>query len=185
MAVKLYRYAIAPFALALLIGGGLPSLSAVETSVPISAETGTSIAGELFPVTVKIAESNLYLSDPQLQFIDSRRIGLRLRLQAYDHRPEKGIAISEMGRAYVSGELDFDPVTRELLLHNPRLDTLDFERQGEVARRLSSDIRTAWAEQVTNPVRSELPPHPYLIPFRNNLQDILYNGKTLTLVMGF
>jgi hypothetical protein len=172
-------------AFSLLAGIAPLAQSAVETSVPVSAETGTSIARDLFPVTVELPMGNLYFTDPVLQFVDSRRVGLRVRLQVYDYRPEEGIAISEMGRALVSGEPDYDPGTREVLLHNPRLDALTFDRPGEQTRRFSAAIHAAWANQVTNPIRSGLPPHPYLIPFRNNIRNLSYNGEVINLIISF
>jgi len=159
--------------------------AAVETTLPVSAEIGTSIASELFPVTVKLSKEHLYLTDPGLLFVDPRRIGLQVRIEAYDYRPAEGIAISETGRALVTGELGYDSGTREVLLHNPRINTLEFDRQNAVTQRLSVEINTAWSARVTNPVRVELPPHPYLLPFRNNLKNLSYDGKSIKLIVSY
>ena len=159
--------------------------SAVDMYVPVSAEMGTSIAGDLFPVALKLTGTNLYLTEPVLQFVDAQRIGMRMRLQAYDYRPEAGVAISETGWAFVSGELGYDPGTREFLLHNPRMDKLEFDRESAVTRRFSNEINAAWSGQVTNPIRTVLPPHPYLLPFRNNIKSLSYDGKTINLAITY
>lgn len=157
----------------------------VSTTVPISAELGTSIAGDLFPVTIKLSPGNLFLTEPILLFLDQGRVGIQVRFQAYDHRPQLGIAISEMGRAHFSGTLDFDPVKRQVLLHDPRIDKLEFDKKNDVTQRVLAQLRAAWSAQVTNPIRSEIPPHPYLVPFRNNIQDLSYDGKNIILTMSY
>lgn len=159
--------------------------SQTGVSVPISAETGTSIAGDLFPFTVKLSRSNLFLTNPVLLFLDSERVGLQVRFQAYDYRPEAGIAISESGRAMMSGKIDFDTGPGEILLYDPRVDTLEFDRASALTERLSSEITAAWSAQVTNPIRSPLPPHPYLLPFKRNIRDLSYDGKNITLVIRY
>ena len=155
--------------------------AAVETIVPISAETGTGIAARLFPVTVTLRRGNLFLSDPVLLFLDEQRIGMKVRVQAYDHRPSEGIAISEMANAQLSGIPGFDPVTREILLHQPTLERLIFDRDNSDTQRWQTEINRAWQIQISNPIRSELPPHPYLLPFRENIQDISYDGSFINL----
>ena len=176
---------LASVVFSLLFGLAPMAQSAMEMSVPISAETGTGIAGDLFPVALKLPGANLYLTDPELQFMDARRIGMRMRLQAYDHRPEAGVAISEMGWAFVSGELGYDPGTREFLLYNPRMDRLEFDRESAVTRRFSTEINAAWSGQVTNPIRTVLPNHPYLLPFRNNIKSLSYDGKSISLLVTY
>jgi len=174
-------------ALLLLLNSGFATRAhpAADTTVPISAALGTNIAASLFPVTVKLPGINLRLTDPALRYIDAQRIGLQARFQAYDHRPAEDIAISETGRAFVTGELGFDPRTREVLLHNPHLDALQFDRASALTQRLSNELKAAWSGQVTNPIRSELPPHPYLAPFRNYITNLSYDGKNINLVIRF
>jgi len=106
-------------------------------------------------------------------------------VQAYDYRPAEAIAISEKGRAFVTGKPGFDPETRELLLYDPHLDTLEFDRNNTLTQRLYGEVQAAWSGQVTNPIRSALPPHPYLLPFRNYLTDLLYDGKNINLVIRY
>jgi hypothetical protein len=168
--------------LLLLVG---KTYSAAGTTVPISAELGTSIAGDLFPVTVKLTHGNLRLTQPVLRFLDTERVGMQLRFQAYDHRPAEGIAISEMGRALISGRVGYDPITREVLLYDPKIDNLNFDQENAVTQRLFNQIKTDWSAQAVNPVRAKLPPHPYLIPFRNNIQDLSFNGKSINLTISF
>jgi hypothetical protein len=155
--------------------------SGIGTTVPVSAELATSIAGNLFPVTVKLNTGNLFLTDPIVLFFDDRRIGVQVRFHAYDHRPEEGIAISEMGRALISGELDYDPGARQILLHDPRIDNIEFDRDSGVTQRIFTELKATWTAQVTNPIRSEIPPHPYLLPFKENIQDLSCDGKNINL----
>ena len=159
--------------------------AAAGTTVPISAELGTSIAADLFPVTVKLTPGNLFLTEPVLLYLDQGRIGMQVRFQAYDHRPAQGIAISEMGRALFSGKIGYDPGTRQILLHDPSINKLEFDHKNDVTQRLLAQLKGAWSTQVTNPIRSELPPHPYLIPFKNNIQDLSYDGKSINLTLSY
>lgn len=159
--------------------------SAAGTTVPISAELGTGIAGDLFPVSIKLPTGNLFLTDPVVRFLDEERIGMQVRFQAYDHRPAQGIAISEMGDALFSGRLGYDLGTRQILLHDPRIDKLAFDHKNEVTQRLFTELKAAWSAQVTNPIRADLPPHPYLLPFRNNIQDLSYDGKSINLTISY
>jgi hypothetical protein len=159
--------------------------AASRTTVPISAELSTGIAGDLFPVTVKLTEGNLFLTEPVALFLDDGRIGIQVRYQAYDHRPAQGIAISEMGRAAFSGKIGYDLATRQILLHDPKIDKLEFDRKSEVTQRMLTQLKDAWHTQVTNPIRAELPPHPYLIPFKNNIQDLSYDGKNINLTISY
>lgn len=154
-------------------------------TVPISAELGTSIASDLFPVTLKLNQGNLFLTEPALLFLDPHRIGMQVRFQAYDHRPQLGIAVSETGRAQMSGTLGYDSVNRQVLLFDPRIDKLQFDRNNEVTRRFHADIQKALSTRVTNPIRSPLPPHPYLLPIRNNIRDLSYDGKNITLTLAY
>ncbi len=153
--------------------------------MPISAELSTSIAGDLFPVTVKLTRGNLFLTEPVVLFRDKGRIGMQVRFQAYDHRPAQGVAISEMGRGVFSGKIGYDLATRQILLYDPEIDKLDFDRKSEITQRMLTQLKDAWNTQVTNPIRAELPPHPYLIPFKNNIQDLSYDGKNINLTISY
>jgi hypothetical protein len=164
----------------LMINAG-PAFSGIGTTVPISAELGTGIAADQFPLTVKMDQGKLFLTEPRVLFIDNKRIGIQVRFQAYDHRPAEGIAVSEMGRAQFSGELGYDPGARQVLLHKPKIDKLEFDRDSQVTQRLLGELQATWAEQVTNPIRSELPQHPYVLPFKENIQDLSYDGKSINL----
>jgi hypothetical protein len=157
--------------------------AAFNTTVPVSEESASSIAVSLFPVAVKLAQTNLFLTNPRVVFMDSERIGIRASLQAYDHRPAEGIAISETGEAMLSGRVSYDRATRQVLLHDARVESLAFDRTNAATRRFSRELQAAWSTQVTNPIRTELPPHPYLAPFRNNIDQIVYDGDHLSLVL--
>lgn len=156
-----------------------------NTTVPISAELGTSIASDLFPVTIKLSQGNLFLTEPALLFLDKQRVGMQVRFQAYDHRPQQGIAVSETGRAQLSGTLGYDAANRQVLLLDPRIDDIQFDKNNDVTRRFLAEMQAAWSAQVTDPLRSVLPPHPYLIPFRNNIQDLSYDGKHITVTLSY
>jgi hypothetical protein len=155
------------------------------TTVPISAELGTSIAADLFPVTVKLTPGNLFLTEPVVRFLEDGRIGMQVRFQAYDHRPAQEVAISEMGRAVFSGKIGYDLATRQILLHDPRIEKLEFDQKNEVTQRLFTELKVTWSTLATNPIRAELPPHPYLIPFKNNIQDLSYDGTRINLTIAY
>jgi len=164
------------FAAAMLSARGYAGFG---TTVPVSAETATNIARSLFPVSLKSGTDNLFLTDPVVIFIDDRRIGLQARLQVYDHRPEQGIAISEEAQAQVSGEVGYDPKTRQILLYEPRIDQLVFDNANELTRRLHAAVLAAWEVQVTNPIRAEVPPHPFIAPFKEGIQDVTYEKRSI------
>ena len=153
----------------------------IETTVPVSAEVGTSIARSLFPVGVDLSKFKLFLTEPSLIFIDPQRLGMQVRLQAYDHRPAEGIAESEMGRALFSGQLGFDPNSRQILLHEPGIEKLEFDRETAASRLFYSALIGAWSEQVTDPMRFEIPPHPYVLPFKDNIRNLSYDGKSINI----
>ncbi len=153
----------------------------VGTNLPVSAELGTNIAREQFPLTVRMNRATLFLTRPTLRYIDHKRIALEANFQAYDHRPEEGVAISETGRASFSGELAYEADTRKILLHGAKIDELVFDRDSAASRSLSQEIRATWSARVTDPLRADLPNHPYLIPFRENIHDISYDGQQITI----
>ena len=158
-----------------------PTLAAINSIVPISAELATSIAGNLFPVGLELNTGNLLITEPEVVFVDSERLSLKVRVQAYYHRPDQGIAISEMGWAKISGGLDFDPEARQILLHNPSIDALEFDRQNKASRGFRSDIAENWSNQVTNPMRTDIPPHPYIIMFKDSISNVSYNGQNINI----
>lgn len=159
--------------------------AATVTTVPISAELGTNIARDLFPVTIKLSQGNLFLTEPTLLFLDPQRVGMQVKFQAYDHRPQQGIAVSETGSAQLSGALGYDPVTRQILLLDPRIDNIEFDGNNDATRRFLAAMQAAWSEQITNPLRSALPPHPYLLPIRNNIQSLSYDSKNIVLTLAY
>ena len=88
------------------------------TTVPVTAETATNIARSLFLVSLKAVTATCTSPTRGCLFIDDRRIGLQAHLQAYDHRPEQGIAISE-ARAVVSGEGATTPLRSRFVARAP------------------------------------------------------------------
>lgn len=175
------RVRIALLAAALILAITKQAHSGFGTQVPISAELGTSIAVSLFPVTIPLNQGKVFLTKPSLLFLDDERLGMQVTFQAYDHRPQQGIALSETGRARVSGVLGFDPVTRQVLLQRATLDKVEFDRSGEVSEQFSAQISATWQAQITDPIRSELPAHPYITPIKENIEDISYDGQNITI----
>ena len=161
------------------------ALSAVGPTVPISASLATGIAADLFPVTVKLTRGNLFLTNPVALFLADGRIGMQVRMQAYDHRPSEDIAVSEMGQAIFSGILGYDPGTRQILLTDPRIDELVFDQKNADTEGFLSNMNAAWSAQVTNPLRADIPPHPYILPFRNNIQNLVYDGRNIILTLSY
>lgn len=157
--------------------------AASRTVVRISAELGTGIAADLFPVTLSLSPENVFLTEPVVLFNDPVRIAMQVRFQAYDHRPQQHIAISETGSAAISGRLGFDATAHQVLLYDARLDSLQFDKQNAETSRLTSLLKSAWSRQLLNPIRADIPPHPYLLPFKNNIQDLSYNGKNIELTL--
>ena len=161
------------------------AFSGVVTTVPVSAEVGTGIAANLFPVGLKFDALNLFLTGPGLVFIDEQRLGMRARLQAYDHRPAEGIAESEMGWVLFSWKLGFDPDSRQVLLHEPSLDTIEFDRDTDSSRLFHAKLKAAWSARVSDPIRSEIPPHPYVLPFKDNIRDLSYDGQAINIAVAY
>ena len=162
-----------------------PALAAINSVVPISQELATSIAGKLFPAGLDLNTGSLLITAPEVVFVDSERLALKVRIQAYYHRPDLDIAISEMGWAQISGGLDFDRETRQILLHNPSIDTLNFDRQNEASRDFYSDISESWLNQVANPMRTDIPPHPYIILFKDNISSVTYDGQNINVEIAY
>ena len=159
--------------------------AAFTTTVPVSEQMAGDLAVSNFPLALALGEFKLLLTEPQVLFMGPERIGLGVSFQAYDHRPAQGIAVSETGRAMLSGRVAYDAAAREVLLHDPRLEQLVFDRDNSVTRQLSSQLQAAWSDRVSNPMRSELPPHPYLQPFKSNIVDIRYDGSHISLVLAY
>lgn len=155
--------------------------AALETSFEVSSEMGNRLAADEFPLTLILEPERLFVTQPRLIFLDKKRLGITVRFQAYDHRPAAKIAVSETGDAQFSGELDFDPVTHQILLHNPKLDSLHFDRDTGDAKRLSAKIKNAWQAQVKNPLQADIPSHSYIATFKDNIRDISYDGKAIRL----
>ena len=153
------------------------------TTLPISAELGSSIAADLFPITLTLSNGNVFLTEPRLLFRDDQRVSMQASFQAYDHRPEEGIAVSETGHAIISGSLDYDRVSRQILLHDPRIDELTFDQTSDVTQDMHHRMKTAWSAVVTNPIRSEIPAHPYTLLIKDNIRALSYDGKSINLTV--
>lgn len=178
--MKKLRPALACLLVALATGMvTAPGYAGFGTTIPVSEETATSIARSLFPVALKAGTGKLFLTNPVVIFIDDKRIGLQAHLQAYDHRPEQGIAISEEGQVAVSGEVGYDPQTRQILLYEPRIDKLAFDDESDITKRQRAEVQAAWKAQVTNPIRAEMPPHPIILQFKEVIQDVVYDKRSI------
>jgi len=158
---------------------------AFDTSFEVSSEMGNRLVADEFPLTLDLEPERLFITQPTLIFLDKKRLGISVRFQAYDHRPAAMVAISEDGSARFSGEPGFDPVTSQFLLHNPKLDSLEFDRDTPEARRLSEKIEKAWQEQVSNPLQAEIPSYSYIEPFKDSINNISYDGETIKLHISY
>ena len=165
----------------LLIICAAKAYSGAETTLPISEKLATAIATDLFPLTLSLNKGNVFLTEPKLLFLDQERISMQVRFQAYDHRPEEGIAVSEIGQAQISGILGYDLAYRQILLHDPRIDALEFERTSGVTLDMEREMKASWSALATSPIRSQIPSHPYTLLIKNNIQDIAYDGKSINL----
>ena len=163
-----------------------PGVSAgFASSVPVSAELATNMARSMFPQALAFGQVNLFLSEPTVLYPDARRVAVRMRVQAYDHRPEQGIALSEEGVAVLSGGLGYDPATRQVLLFDPKLDELQFANDNEFTRKVLQGVNSEWQARVSNPVRADVPPHPYIQPFRNGIKDISYGREGIVILVAY
>ncbi len=160
-------------------------LALAASTVSITQPSATSIASQLFPAGIELTTGKLLITEPEVIFIDAERLAVKVKLQAYDHRPAQNIALSERGWAKLSGRLAFDRDSREILLHNPKMDALEFDRQTAASKNFRADIANNWANQVGNPVRAELPPHPYIVLFRDNISDISYDGEAINVEISY
>jgi len=158
------------------------AVAAFGTTVPISAELATNIANSLFPQTVPLSENSLYLSDPIVLYANPGtatsshptrpRLRLQLNVQSLRRQADSTLKASAPGQAEVSGELGFDAISRQILLINPSIDRLQLGPGDPDGQAFREELDRQWDEQVTNPMRIDLPPHPYLIPFRQGIKDI-------------
>lgn len=166
-------------AIGAIFSPGISVGAGFATTVPVSADSATNIARSLFPVSFAAGTGTLFLTNPVVIFIDDRRLGLQVRFQAYENRPDKGIAISEEGQALVSGEVGYDATGKQVLLYDARIDKLVFDRDSTVTQRLRADIQSAWRAQISNPIRADLPPHPLILPFRESIEDVTYAKRSI------
>ena len=158
------------------------ALAAFGTTVPISVELATSIAATVFPQTVPLRQNSLYVSNPVVFYANPGtatssnrappRLRLQLNVQSLRRQADNTLKASAPGQAEVSGELGFDATTGQILLINPSIDRLELGSGDPDRRAFREELDKQWNEQVTNPMRIDLPPHPYLIPFRQGIKDI-------------
>lgn len=167
-------FLVAPFYLA-------PVNAAIGARVPISAETATAIAASAFPLTIAMERGKLFLTEPNVLFSDVKTISLRVRVHAYDHRPSEGIALSEMGYAVVTAMPDYKPETKKILLKNPQLKQLVFDRDVPAAVDFSAVVHKSWAARVTNPISADVPSHAYIEAIKSNIYDMNYDGDNIYL----
>lgn len=180
--MKLVRLGLARMLIGLaVVLAAAPGNAGFGTSVPISAELATNIAASMFPQTLDLGKGKLFLSDPSVIFVDLKRVAVQMRIQAYDHRPAEGVAESVEGTAVLSGEVGYDSVTRQVLLFRPQLDELVFNADSDYTKQVRDTIEREWQSKVTNPVRAEVPPHPYILPFKQGIQDISYGREGIVI----
>jgi hypothetical protein len=179
---------ISAFALLTIIASTLlrnPAFSAINSVVPVSQALATNIATKLFPVGLELDTGDLLVTAPEVIFVSDERLALKVRIQAYYHKPEQNIAISEMGWAKISGELDFDGETRQILLKNSSIDSLSFDRKNKASEKFHTDISNNWLSQVTNPMRTNIPAHPYIVMFKDNIRNVSYDGQNINIEIAY
>jgi hypothetical protein len=44
---------------------------------------------------------------------------------------------------------------------------------------LRAEVQGGWESQVTNPMRAEVPPHPFILPFKEGIQDVTYEKRSI------
>ncbi len=164
----------------LLLAGGLLASSLLAaatgqgTAIPLPPDVATSIARTQFPMTIPLSGDSLFVSDPVIIYLDPPagsagpgRVGLSVNVQTLHRQPDQSLVASAPGRAELSGELGYDRQTAEILVHRPSIDKLSLDGAQE-----RDSIAREWRERITDPVRVPLPAHPYLLPFRQGIQDI-------------
>jgi len=164
----------------LLLAGGMLLASLLAgatgqgTAIPLPPDVAVSIARTQFPMTIPLSGGSLFVSDPVIVYLDPPagaagpgRIGLSVNVQTLHRQQDQSLVASAPGRAELSGELGYDRQTAEILVHRPRIDKLSLD--GEQER---DNVAREWRERITDPVRVPLPAHPYLLPFRQSIQDI-------------
>ena len=163
----------------------ISALAVSSTQLPLSAELATGLAEQSFPLTINLEYGKLFLTKPVVLFLDADNVGLRVRVQAYDHRPAEGVALSEMGRAVISARPGYDVAARRILLHEPQLIELTFDRENTASRKFERAARDLWNTQAESTVRARLPQHPYITPFRSYIQDLSYDGSSIFLELQY
>ncbi len=167
---------LAPCLITLAVRAG-----AAGTTIPVSVELANGIADSLFPVTLRLERGTYYLTEPRIEYLDQGRVGLQARLQAYIHRPEENVAISETGGVAITGQLGYDPIALQILFHHPTLEQLEFDQDNPEARQFNREVQKAWRQQLNDPMRADLPPHPYIQMLKYNIGDIGYDGSHINL----
>ena len=155
------------------------------SSVPVSAQLATGIARSMFPQALALGQLNLFLTEPAVIYQDARRLAIRMQVQAYDHRPEEGIARSEQGSALLSGEPGYDPASGPVLLYEAQLEALDFANNNALTRQVRQEVGAAWKSRVSNPVRVDMPPHPFIQPFRGSIRDVTYGKDGIVILVWY
>jgi hypothetical protein len=160
-----------------------PSSAGFGTTVPVSAEAATNIAGSLYPRTIALDNGSLFVSQPVVSYPGEgsgpARISVRVNVQVLRRQSDQSLVASAPGLAQVSGEIGYDRKAAQILMTNPRIDDLVFDASEPGAEQLRADLLRQWGERITNPMRIEVPGHPYLLPFKQGIRDISLRDESI------
>lgn len=172
----------------------LPAVNASAgfgTTVPVTADVATSIAGSAFPQTIALDKNSLYVSEPLATYPDAaattgpRRISLQVNVQILQRQPDQTLVATLPARAQLSGEVGYDRETTQILLINPQIDSLEFDPAETNAEQIRADLNRNWNERITNPLRVDVPAHPYLLPFKQGIRDISFQEQGIVVDVWF
>lgn len=151
----------------------------LQASLPLPKTLAETLVSGFFPRSIATEQGSLLLKDPSVLFLDDNRLGLRTDLQST--ASNVGIKDEDIveGAALVSCTIAYDQATAQLLLQAPRLDSLVLYTDDKTAARLRESLQRSWNKQSTDPLRVDLPKHPYLAPFKDGIQDIIVEDEVI------
>ena len=166
------------------------TMAGFGTTVPVTADVATSIAGSVFPQTIALDKGSLYVSEPLVIYPDPtangpKRISLQVNVQVLQRQPDQTLVATLPARAQLSGEVGYDRETAQILLINARVESLEFDPAEKNAEQLRIDLDRNWKERITNPLRVDVPAHPYLLPFKQGIRDISFQEQGIVVDVWF
>lgn len=176
------------FALCLMLIAAASS-AGFATTVPVSAELATNIASSLYPQTIALDKDSLFVSDPIVSYpgagANTERVSLRVNVQILRRQPDESLVATAPGIAEISGEIGYDRQATQILLINPRVDSLTLAPGEPKAPQLRADLLRQWDMKITNPMRVDVPGHPYLLTFKQGIRDITLSDEGIVIDVMF